>query len=607
MRRLPNELHKCCRDILLQCIEFDSDASLRTAFVTDELYPFRGGLPEAASVSARVDATLEYLLPKRLSDGRPVLPLFLSTLRDRYQPGDALRDELGTLGKVVQSAMAQPEARPSPSLVPRVKPERDTWPAKGIEFANREDELALLQPERLRAPRSPYTLISAPAGYGKTRLLQHLIYIIESDETLRQKWCVRYASFDSWASDQIADVIHAITGPSVPGEPDVAPDAVCNHIIQELSKPSPDGRRAILLIFDTVERLNEETEQWLYALLHVLRKRTRPGYQEIITVRVIIAGHNVESFWEGYERAYPRPPAPQRISLSPFDERSIRELIWRQARANSISLDAQTVTQIANEVEYLSGGHPTVVRGLLDDLASQSFAIGPVLEYFEQRREQLVRTILSPVVDDVRESLAATLDAKTIAAVQTLSVFRRVNANTVQTLVEAGMLPPETNEINLLGDIQRVRMLDGPGIREPFYRNRLIRSVWALDMAYGPQGHQAQYRRLNKIALDLYKNWIHHLGQGLPDTPLKAAQRLLSVVEWLFHALQSEGPDEIDDNELRSELQGHVKVLSEGSQWLLVAGLIVDEIKQDTEVCYLLRRRLGEDGVSIACSWLQIP
>ena len=150
-------------------------------------------------------------------------------------------------------------------------------------------------------------------------------------------------------------------------------------------------------------------------------------------------------------------------------------------------------------------------------------------------------------------------------------------------------------------------MLDGPGIREPFYRNRLIRSVWALDMAYGAQEHQAQYRRLNKIALDLYKNWIHHLGQGLPDTPLKATQRLLSVVEWLFHALQSEGPDEIDDNKLRSELQGHVKVLSEGSQLPLIAGLIVDEIKQDTEVCYLLRRRLGEDGVSIACSWLQTP
>ena len=149
MRRLPNELHKCCRDILLQCTEFDSDASLRTAFVSDELYPFRGGLPEAASVSARVDATLEYLLPKRLSDGQPVLPLFLSTLRDRYQPGDALHDELGTLGEVVQSAMAQPEARPSPSPVPRVKPEHDTWLAKGIEFVNREDELILLQPARL--------------------------------------------------------------------------------------------------------------------------------------------------------------------------------------------------------------------------------------------------------------------------------------------------------------------------------------------------------------------------------------------------------------------------------------------------------------------------
>jgi hypothetical protein len=120
-------------------------------------------------------------------------------------------------------------------------------------------------------------------------------------------------------------------------------------------------------------------------------------------------------------------------------------------------------------------------------------------------------------------------------------------------------------------------------------------------MAYGSPEHQAQYRRLNQIALDLYSNWIHNLGQSLPDTPLKATQRLLSAVEWLFHALQ----DEIDQDKLRSELQRHVRALAEGNQLPLVADLIADEITQDTEVCYLLRQRLGDDGVSIACGWLQ--
>jgi hypothetical protein len=46
-------------------------------------------------------------------------------------------------------------------------------------------------------------------------------------------------------------------------------------------------------------------------------------------------------------------------------------------------------------------------------------------------------------------------------------------------------------------------------------------------------------------------------------------------------------------------------VLSEDDQLSLIADLIADEIKKDTEVHYLLRRRLGRDGVSTVCSWLQ--
>ena len=121
-------------------------------------------------------------------------------------------------------------------------------------------------------------------------------------------------------------------------------------------------------------------------------------------------------------------------------------------------------------------------------------------------------------------------------------------------------------------------------------------------MAYGSQVDQVQYRRLNEIALNLYNNWIHNLGSGLPNTPLKETQRLLSVVEWLFHALQGDG---IDENELRSELQEHARVLSESNQLPLIAHLIADEIAHDTEVCYLLRQRLGDDGISIVRDWMQ--
>lgn len=489
-----------------------------------------------------------------------------------------------------------------------------------IEFVNRENELDLLHVERLRASRSPYTLINAPAGYGKSYLLRRLIRTVKDDQSLRQKWAIRYVNFGQKKVEAprlyLIQVVSGEVEPSTrQDEPSHWIDDVCSHVIQELSTPLPQvgGRRAVLLIFDAVDRLDEKATRWLYSLLNDLHQRTRSGHQEIITVRVIVAGRDAETFWEGYEQAYPKLPAPQRVNLSPFDDHPIQELIWSQARAAQITLDDHTVDQIANEVQYLGGGHPMVIRGLVDHLASQSFAIGPVSAYFSQHRRQLVRSHLSPVVDDLLESLEVTLDPQTKDVVQILSVFRRVNANTVQALVSAGILPPETDEIDLLGDMQRAHLLDGPGIREPFYRDHLMRRIWVLDMAYRSQESKALYHRLNKIALDLYTTWIHNLGQDLPDTPLKATQQLLSVVEWLFHALQEES---MTENDLRSGLQQHIKVLSQDDQphlhgtarndtGLLVANLIADEIKQDDEVCYLARHRLGDNGVSIICNWLQ--
>jgi Tol biopolymer transport system component/formylglycine-generating enzyme required for sulfatase activity len=130
MTGLPGELYKRCRDTLLRCSEFDSNAALRAVFVTEEIAPFRGGLPEAASKSERVDACLDYLLQKRLSDGRPVLPLFIEALRARYQPGDSLRDESEVLAEVIRQALASPDLpsieQPTESVSAKPPPDSTT-------------------------------------------------------------------------------------------------------------------------------------------------------------------------------------------------------------------------------------------------------------------------------------------------------------------------------------------------------------------------------------------------------------------------------------------------------------------------------------------------
>jgi hypothetical protein len=465
-------------------------------------------------------------------------------------------------------------------------------------FVNRERELVLLNLERLRASQSPYVLINAPAGYGKSYLLQHLIDAAQADAVLRQEWCLRYVDVSQSVADQVDHMVQAITERAPHNGSATTVDAICDYMLQELTAPTARGRRALLLMLDSVERLDDAARPWLQALLHQMRRRTRPGQREILTVRVLIAGRDVEAFWEGFERSDPRPPAPQRIQLEPFDEHAIGELLWKQSQAEKIPLDDHTISEIADQVGYLGGGHPQIIRSLVDQIAEKSFTISPVVGFFEQNRERLVKRCITPVAEALLESLDSGLGQ----IVRVLGVFRCVNANTLQALIEDGTLPSEINAITLLGELQRAHLLTGPGIKDPFYRDPVLRRVWALDMAHRSSESRAQHQRLNQRALELYAAWIQNLGQELPETPLKAAQRLLSAVEWLFHALQVTA---LDQDWLRAGLKGHIEILSTSEETISVAELIVDEIRRDEELCYLARQHLGAGGFDTLCSWMK--
>jgi hypothetical protein len=480
-------------------------------------------------------------------------------------------------------------------------------PQEQPEFVNRERELDLLDVERLAASHSPYTLLSAPTGYGKTTLLRQVLHRIERDRARHARWIVRlielsHSSEGAPSADARiarAQIVQAITGQPAEGDPDVQIDRVCDQIVQLLAAPQAENRRALLLVVDGVERLSQEAGAWLYAMLHRVYHRTRVGDQEALTVRVILAGHNAEQFWEACEQANPVLPAPQRLDLGPLDRHAIEELIWNQSRSVYTVLDDRTVHQIAEHVWYLSGGHPKAIHSLVADLARRLFLIGPTAEYYAAQREPLVRSCLLSVATELLHDLPPELRK----AVQALSLFRRVNANSVQALIQAGTLPEGTNAIRLLGDLQRAHVLVGPSIAEPFYRDRFMRRVFVLDLVYRSAASKALFETLNAMALDLYAGWIRDVGprpRRLPASHLRPAQRLLAAVEWLYHALQD--PRQPPES-LRAEFQSLVAVLSEGGQD--AAALIAAEIEKDDEVGYLLRCRLGEEGVDVACRWLR--
>jgi len=471
-------------------------------------------------------------------------------------------------------------------------------PQEQPDFVNRERELDLLDVERLGASRSPYLLLSAPAGLGKTYLLRQVLQNIQEDHASRARWTVRYVELSSsQPQDALSTIVQSITDQPAEGDVAALVDRVCDHIVHELAASPEEGeRRGVLLVVDGIEQLSQAAWQWLYSLLYRLYRRTRLGNQEAVTVRIILAGHNVEQFWEECERTCPVLPAPQRMDLGPLDQHAIEELVWNQARSVHTVLDDLTCRQIAEHIWYLSGGHPQAIRSLAADLAGRLFLVGPVAEYYATNQERLVKSCLLAVAKELLQNL----DPRLRRAAQALSVLRRINANSVQALIRAGELPEGTNEIRLLGDLQRAHVLVGPSIAEPFYRDRFLRRVFVLDLAFRSRASRARFRRLNAVALDLYAGWIRDVEPRLQETHLRSAQRLYAAVEWLYHVLHEKRRPV---QEIRAEFQALVAVLSQGGQD--AAPLIAAEIRQDAEVRYLLRCCIGEEGVDVACRWLQ--
>ena len=107
MDGLPNELYLQCRNILLNCSEFDSDDVLKDVFATvEELRPFRDALPDSTKNKRdRVDKYLSFLLEKRLNDGRSVFLVFLKLLAERQPKEDILRNHLYKLFEELQSVI----------------------------------------------------------------------------------------------------------------------------------------------------------------------------------------------------------------------------------------------------------------------------------------------------------------------------------------------------------------------------------------------------------------------------------------------------------------------------------------------------------------------
>jgi hypothetical protein len=107
MAGIPPQLLNQLRQTLLQCEQFESDRKLRTIFTYEPLRPWRSSLPQADSLTSRVDNLIRFLVEKHRSDTKEnALVLFLHLLSEQIDEADERHQQLADLAFEVERVIS---------------------------------------------------------------------------------------------------------------------------------------------------------------------------------------------------------------------------------------------------------------------------------------------------------------------------------------------------------------------------------------------------------------------------------------------------------------------------------------------------------------------
>jgi hypothetical protein len=404
-----------------------------------------------------------------------------------------------------------------------------------FEFVNREIELATLNPAKIKESYWQSALVSAPAGYGKSHLLKHLRDIQIGVELDNQMNCC-YLDLDECANPVVVIdfIAEKITNEPVTRDLDdeKLKNKVCYYILETMRAPKNNGKfRSVLLLIDSIDCLTPAAIKWLSSIIQtvIIGAYMNPETNSIsFPVKVILAGVDTDSFWnkylswEGTSGKEYRLKPPMRLPLSAFDELAVQDLISRKAEKKGITLKSSDISFISRELQYLSGGHPQVVSKISDELVANVFNHYKI--YLKDNRKQLVRKHISEVTKKILRNYHLPQQQKDI---KTICVFRIIDLNTLQALIDAELVLPE-NDIGILSSLQKNKVLNPPNANTPFYHDDIIRRILYLDLTYRSGDNRDHVQKTHLCAKALYQEWIE----------LRPDLRIYFFTEWLFHVLQ---------------------------------------------------------------------
>ena len=427
----------------------------------------------------------------------------------------------------------------------------------GVRFVNREYELRRI----CTLNGAQFTLIDAPAGYGKSYLLH------EVKRQLCDIWggsshnpridgsgtrCALIEFGDRLALErQVLDAICEqmdIPPESVTSTDDLAPEFIA---MAERSGDQAHKLTTVMLMFDKTDQIRVEgVKTWLVRDLIAGLDRGLDAPRSGIKLRAVLAGRFIASEWDtlGKQHALKFMLLP----LSPFSRDIVEEALRLKAQEVGQSLEPPAYSGMARGIVRVTGGHPRCMSQVIDLLAEKRFGVnyeGPE-SYFDRIHLAVFRNSVRPVVD----ALVEKLEDGVSELMSRISVFRRFDQRILDILINSGEIEGFASGEEALATLNDTALITPPGIVETekryehLHTDRIARRLLALSMRVEDP---KLYSRLNSIARHIFRAWLEGKNiesvprEGPPiyagDLPNKPKDHLqvALVQEYLYHCLQS--------------------------------------------------------------------
>lgn len=438
---------------------------------------------------------------------------------------------------------------------------RDLNAIDKTEFVNRETVLEKLT----NKATSTQILVDAPAGFGKTFLLQKAREWYD-----KNGWLSAYVKLKEIEGDSetISDVIEELGRQLVKIENLQEVSDLANQIV---AFSNNDGAKSVVLLFDSFDKTSKFAKDVRNNVIPRLSDLVR-RVKRHVKIRVIFAGRWVKETagfsgaWSGYEIH----------RLLPFNDIAIKDLIVKFANNRGIPL-AEDIDYFVNGLLLYSGGHPKIIAILLDYIIVKE---NWMVDWNEQRHKKY---ILALVKKQLKAILMGVHNIENLeSCIRELSIFRKFNPNTLDEFTNGNaenfpclvsLSSDNRDAFKCFQLFTQTGIYREPAYNENFYSDSITRKLMLLEILLEDK---TLYRKRNIEAIRIFDKWIS-TKKELSDDPLVEC-----MVESIYHFFEAYAFDKIEEsrvvevvgtkfNQLRTLWIGNKKRLCESLKSKLLA------------------------------------